>query len=49
MVEMATTLIAERDGADIYSVLNSYDRVTLGDHLQPLCDAKGVIKSFCSS
>jgi len=41
---MATTLITERYEADIYGVLNCYDRVVISGHLQPLCYAQGMTK-----
>lgn len=45
---MATTLMTERYEADIYGVLNCYDRVIISGHLQPLCYAKGMTKYLYS-
>ena len=41
---MATILMTEKYGADIYGVLNCYDRVVISGHLHPLCYAKGMTK-----
>jgi hypothetical protein len=45
---MATMLMTERYEADIYGVLNCYDRVIISGHLQPLCYAKGMTKYLYS-
>jgi hypothetical protein len=41
---MATELLTEKYGADLYGVLSCYDRVILSGNLQPLCYAKGMTK-----
>jgi len=39
---MATTLLPEKYDADLYGVLNCYDRVIISGNLHPLCYAKGM-------
>jgi len=39
---MATELLSEKYGADLYGVLNCYDRIIIIGSLHPLCYAKGM-------
>lgn len=39
---MATTLLPEKYDADLYGVLNCYDRVIISGNLHPLCYTKGM-------
>lgn len=41
---MAAELLSEKYGADLYGVLNCYDRVIISGNLQPLCYAKGMTR-----
>jgi len=40
---MATSLLSEKYEADLYGVLNCYDRVIISGNLHPLCYDKGMI------
>jgi len=42
--EMPQALITERYAAEIQGVLESYDRIVISGHLQPICYAKGMTK-----
>ncbi len=41
---MTTKLLTEKYEADIYGILNCYDRVVISGNLQPLCYAQGMTK-----
>ena len=41
---MATKLLTERYSADLYGVLNCFDRIVLTGNLHPLCYAQGMTK-----
>jgi hypothetical protein len=41
---MATKLLSEKYGADLYGVLNCYDRVIISGNVHPWCYAKGMTK-----
>ena len=41
---MATRLLTEKYNADLYGVLNCYDRIVIAGHLDPLCYDKGMTR-----
>lgn len=45
---MATKLLTEKYDADLYGVLNCYDRIIIVGHLDPLCYDRGMTRFLYS-